>query len=57
VLPNANVEYNLAGVGKDSYVFEVTPTATPQTVWQMHIVGSNTYRSFRIPSLYPGVQW
>lgn len=57
VLPNANVEYNLAGVGKDSYVFEVTPTATPQTVWQMHVVGSNTYRSFRIPSLYPGVQW
>jgi hypothetical protein len=57
VLPNANVEYNLAGVGTDSYVFEVTPTATPQIAWQMHIVGANTYRSFRIPSLYPGVQW
>ena len=57
VLANSNVEYNLAGVGADSYTYEVTPTATPQTVWQMHVVGTNTYRSFRIPSLYPGVQW
>lgn len=54
---NTNVEYNLAGVGPDAYIFEVTPTATPLTVWQMHIIGSNTYRALRMPSLYPGVQW
>ena len=57
VQPNTNVEYNLAGVGATAYVFEVTPTATPQTVWQMHISNANTYRAFRMPSLYPGVQW
>jgi arylsulfate sulfotransferase len=58
VLPNTNVEYNLAAVGgKDGYTFEVTQTATPQTVWQMHIPGNYTYRSIRMPSLYPGVQW
>jgi arylsulfate sulfotransferase len=57
VQPNGNIEYNLAGVGNDSYVFEVTPTATPQTVWELHIAKENTYRAFRMPSLYPGVQW
>ncbi len=56
-LGNNNIEYNLAGVGTDAYVFEVTPTSTPATVWQMHIVGSNTYRAYRMGSLYPGVQW
>jgi len=56
VLPNTNVEYNLAGIGTAARTFEVTPTATPQTVWEMDI-SANTYRSIRIPSLYPGVQW
>ncbi|HZD77773.1 MAG TPA: aryl-sulfate sulfotransferase [Acidobacteriaceae bacterium] len=57
VQPNTNIEYNLAGVGANSYVMEVTPTATPQTVWQMEVTGTNTYRAYRMPSLYPGVQW
>jgi hypothetical protein len=58
VLANTNIEYNLAaGAGTDAYTFEVTPTATPQTVWQMHLPGEFTYRSIRMPSLYPGVQW
>jgi hypothetical protein len=58
VQPNTNVEYNLAGVGVGtSYVFEVTPTAAPQTVWEMHLTNANTYRAHRMPSLYPGVQW
>jgi arylsulfate sulfotransferase len=57
VQPNANIEYNLAGVGTEAYTFEVTPGLTPQVVWQMHLLKSNTYRSFRIPSLYPGVAW
>lgn len=56
-LANTNVEYNLAGVGHDSYIFEVTQTATPQTVWEMKITGTNSYRAFRASSLYPGVQW
>ncbi len=57
LLANGNVEYDLAGVGADSDIFEVTNTATPQTVWHMHSSGSNAYRGYRIPSLYPGVQW
>ena len=57
VQPNTDIEYNLAGVGNTSYAIEVTPTATPQTVWQMFLSNANTYRVFRIPSLYPGVQW
>jgi arylsulfate sulfotransferase len=57
VQPNTNVEYNLAGVGATSYIFEETPSATPQTVWEMFISNANTYRALRMPSLYPGVQW
>ena len=57
VQPNGNIEYDLAGVGTDSYIFEVTPTDSPQTVWQMHVTNLNTSRAYRIPSLYPGVQW
>jgi arylsulfate sulfotransferase len=58
VLDNTDVEYNLAAVNfADAYTFEVTQTATPQTVWEMHIPNEFTYRSVRIPSLYPGVQW
>lgn len=65
LLANGNVEFaecaptktgtNLAnGTGA---ILEVTKTTPPQTVWQMQITGQNIYRGFRIPSLYPGVQW
>jgi arylsulfate sulfotransferase len=57
VLSNTNVEYNLAGLTSGANTYEVTPTATPQIVWQMIISGTNSYRSFRMPSLYPDVQW
>jgi len=57
VQPNSDIEYNLGGATGGAYTFEVTPTSTPQVVWQMHFNGANTYRSFRIPSLYPGIQW
>jgi len=56
-LANGNVEYDLCSVSGGSYVYEVTPESTPQTVWTMHVTGTNLYRAFRIPSLYPGVQW
>jgi arylsulfate sulfotransferase len=53
-LANGNVEYDLCSQGK---VFEVTPESSPQTVWTLQVTGTNLYRAFRIPSLYPGVQW
>jgi arylsulfate sulfotransferase len=56
-LDNYNIEYDLADIGSDSDVFEITPKSTPDTVWHMHIAGEHAYRVFRMPSLYPGVQW
>jgi arylsulfate sulfotransferase len=60
VLQNGNVDYDECGAStpkNNSFVFEVTQTATPQTVWQMNLTGQYAYRAMRIPSLYPGVQW
>jgi arylsulfate sulfotransferase len=65
VLQNGNVEFDECGLtatgtnnlNNQSLVLEVTQTSTPQIVWQMQITGNYAYRSFRIPSLYPGVQW
>jgi arylsulfate sulfotransferase len=61
LLANGNVEYDLCGVGAvvgaGSDIFEVTQTSTPQTVWHMHSTGASVYRGYRMPSLYPGVQW
>ena len=57
LLANGNIEYDLAGLSDGSAaIYEVTPTATPQVVWQMHSA-ANAYRGYRVPSLYPGVQW
>ncbi len=61
-LPNGNVEVCMSdaitggtGQGK-SLVTEVTGNAAT-IVWQATISPPNCYRSFRFPSLYPGVQW
>jgi hypothetical protein len=59
LLGNGNIEYDLCGLtGTSSQIFEVTPdSSNPQTVWHMTLTGSQAYRGYRIPSLYPGVQW
>jgi hypothetical protein len=57
---NGDLEYDLAADGhtpNDSYIQEVTQEQNPQLVWQMAIIGQLAYRGFRIPSLYPGVEW
>ncbi len=41
----------------NAVIREVTQEATPQTVWQMDVTGQFVYRSLRLPSLYPEVQW
>ena len=56
-LDNGNIEFDLCGVGSGSIVYEVTQEATPKTVWSMTVTGTNLYRAYRAPSLYPGVQW
>ena len=58
ILANGDFEYGLPGVSTDSTeVWEVTPGSNPQTVWEMTTPKSQGYRTFRMPSLYPGVQW
>jgi arylsulfate sulfotransferase len=56
-LANGNVEYDLCGIGTSSLVREVTQDAAMKTVWSMKLSDGNFYRAWRIPSLYPGVQW
>ncbi|HEY4742757.1 MAG TPA: aryl-sulfate sulfotransferase [Candidatus Acidoferrales bacterium] len=61
VLKNGNIEYDECGAtalpADNAKIFEVTQTSPPQTVWEMQIAGQYAYRGFRLPSLYPGVQW
>src|ERR1051325_4740207 len=61
VLKNGNVEYvessNGSLSGLNGRILEVTQESSPQIVWQMHTTGQFAYRSMRVPSLYPGVQW
>jgi arylsulfate sulfotransferase len=59
-LGNGNLEYDVAYDGNlpgVSYIQEVTTELNPQLVWQMNITGQLAYRGFRIPSLYPGIEW
>lgn len=59
-LANGDIEFDecaLVTPTATAVVSEVTREPTPQTVWQMTISGNFAYRAFRIPSLYPGVQW
>lgn len=60
LLPNGDIEYDECvgpAPGLNAAVFEVTRTLPPQTVWQLQVKDQYAYRVFRIPSLYPGVQW
>jgi arylsulfate sulfotransferase len=56
-LANGDMEFAECADGSNSIIYEVTKTTPPQTVWQMQVTGQNAYRGYRIPSMYPGVQW
>jgi arylsulfate sulfotransferase len=61
MLKNGNIEFDECAAtplpNNNAAITEVTKTSPPQTVWSMAISGQYAYRGFRIPSLYPGVQW
>lgn len=60
VLGNGNVEYCMSDPYPDStppYSFAREVTLSNEIVWEMNISPSYAYRCYRIPSLYPGVQW
>jgi hypothetical protein len=57
---DTNIEFSISATSSSppsSAVLEVTQQVPPQTVWQLDVAGQFSYRAFRIPSLYPGVQW
>jgi len=56
LLENGNVEFDECGL-RPALITEVTRTIPAQTIWQMQVTGNFVYRGFRMPSLYPGVQW
>lgn len=58
-LTNGNIEadFNAGAPNGFSDIFEIIPGSTPQVVWQLLTSGQYAYRGFRMPSLYPGVQW
>jgi arylsulfate sulfotransferase len=58
-LSNNDIEFDSSAPSNyaGSTILEVTPTDTPQVVWQMNVAAVGAYRGYRIPSLYPGVIW
>ena len=60
VLANADWEFDECAQGATpptAAVYEVTPDDSHKTVWNLTVSGQYAYRMFRLPSLYPGVQW
>jgi arylsulfate sulfotransferase len=56
-LANGDVESDLCGlVGSNAQVSEVNQSSS-QPVWTMKVGLNQVYRAYRLPSLYPGVQW
>ena len=60
VLANGDLEADscfVAGPPSGTTTTEMTGDQPSELVWSMHLTPGNAYRSFRMPSLYPGVQW
>ncbi len=57
-LPNGDVEVDFTSPGGGgAKVVETDGSAMPQVRWELDASNANFYRAYRIPSLYPGVQW
>jgi arylsulfate sulfotransferase len=56
LLSNGDMEADFCAPLSGAIVQELTPNAG-QVVWQAVTPGADQFHAFRIPSLYPGVQW
>jgi arylsulfate sulfotransferase len=57
---NGDVEFDLAAPfpgTSAARVMEIAPGPDQPVVWQLDIRGATAYRAYRIPSLYPGIEW
>lgn len=60
VLANGDLEADscfVAGPPTGTTTTEMTADQPSELVWSMHLTPGSAYRSFRMPSMYPGVQW
>jgi hypothetical protein len=58
LLANGDVEADFCASPGGSIIQELNLSgATPEIIWSAFAKGSNQYRTERLPSLYPGVQW
>ncbi len=62
LLPNGNIEADFCAAKAGATIQEYQPGSSvvqtsPQIVWQALTPGESEYRTLRVPSLYPGVQW
>jgi arylsulfate sulfotransferase len=59
LLANGDFEADFTAGSAETFsdIFEVTPGTAPEVVWHLRTNAENAYRGFRLPSLYPGVQW
>jgi len=55
-LGNNDTEVNFCAALKGAIVQELNPQAS-QVVWQATTPGADQFHVYRLPSLYPGVQW
>jgi len=62
LLANGNIEADFCSPKTGAVIQEYAPPSgalqtAPAIVWQASTPGYNQYRAYRLPSLYPGVQW
>jgi arylsulfate sulfotransferase len=55
-LANSDIEVNFCAAVKGAIVQELNPQGS-QVLWQATTPGTDQFHVYRLPSLYPGVQW
>ncbi len=56
LLANGDIEVNFCATRRGAIVQELSPQGN-QVVWQGLTAGADQFHVYRLPSLYPGVQW